>query len=547
MRGKHITLGMILLFIISILILNIGMDYHVDSKIYRDKIINLDKGWTYKGIAVNIDENRLEIPSNQSYRLNNSIPNDIQQGDHLLIRGSLSDVTVFVADEMIYEKKLENDRFPRSPYASLWHLVEIPSHSRGDELSVVYRSPYENMNGFLNPIYYGPRGDILVFLLSQYGPPFVIDCLLLLVGIVLLILALFIPGPNYKEVMYLAFLAITSGLWLIAESRMLQFFIGNTPLIGSLAYLMLALVPLPFVGYVRGLLSEESGKPLILIVYSSCLSFVLINITQFLGIRDYFEMLWLTHGNIFLSSLLVMRQLFVDIRVKKNKLAKHCLVSLCVLLIFVLLELYQFTFLYSLHVTLLVRLGVLAFIMLLGHGVAKEFFAQFKKSYQAEFYEELAFLDQLTQGPNRMAFERDLEEAFLQEDDLSKLRMVILDLNKLKVINDTFGHVVGDDAIRTAYSLINTHFGHLGATYRIGGDEFACLIFNHSYGDYAKACATFEQSTRTLNAKKIYVFSIAYGSVQYNSKLDTTSEKMMHRADVRMYQEKKGAFVTELK
>ena len=53
---------------------------------------------------------------------------------------------------------------------------------------------------------------------------------------------------------------------------------------------------------------------------------------------------------------------------------------------------------------------------------------------------------------------------------------ISIDLNGLKRVNDTYGHVAGDELIRAAADCMKNSFNEYGKIYRIGGDEFAVII-----------------------------------------------------------------------
>jgi diguanylate cyclase (GGDEF)-like protein len=89
---------------------------------------------------------------------------------------------------------------------------------------------------------------------------------------------------------------------------------------------------------------------------------------------------------------------------------------------------------------------------------------------QLEHVRYLADHDALTGLPNRRSFVRALEEA--RGTDFA---LVLLDLDEFKQVNDTRGHVGGDELLRTAaHELAGAVDGD--AAYRVGGDEFALLL-----------------------------------------------------------------------
>ncbi len=89
-----------------------------------------------------------------------------------------------------------------------------------------------------------------------------------------------------------------------------------------------------------------------------------------------------------------------------------------------------------------------------------------------------------------------------------------------------------------SYDLINLHFSIIGKSYRIGGDEFACIIPTQDTVIFEQACSDFDESIRKYNDNLYYSLGIALGSVIYDPAHDKTVKLMMHRADRNMYKAK---------
>jgi diguanylate cyclase (GGDEF)-like protein len=439
----------------------------------------------------------------------------------------------------IYEFKLDQGLF-KIASASLWHVVPVPDHSTGSTLEITYQSPYDKMNGLINPVMYGTHGDLMFYVLEKYGQPFLIDVLILLFGIIMLIIAFIIPKNMYNNIWYIGLFAVVASLWMIGESRMLQFFTGNERLLGSLPFISIALISIPFVHYIKNIVSDPRGKILEKIIVGNWGLIGLIITLQVLDIADFFETLILSHLYMVLIIVVILNVLYKAIKLDQNNTAKHTLYAILSLFVFFAIEVCRFYFLSASDVTVLVRLGIMVFIILLSQETAKQVFKRLKKSHQSEFYEKMAYLDQLTQGPNRMAFEQDLDGAFNNLESRMNLRLVILDMNQLKNINDTHGHITGDDAIRTSYNLIDQHFGTIGKSYRIGGDEFACIIPTQDTVIFEQACSDFDESIKKYNDNLYYPLGIALGSVIYDPVHDKTVKLMMHRADTNMYKAKRS-------
>ncbi|MGW8188843.1 GGDEF/EAL domain-containing response regulator [Sphingomonas hankookensis] len=85
----------------------------------------------------------------------------------------------------------------------------------------------------------------------------------------------------------------------------------------------------------------------------------------------------------------------------------------------------------------------------------------------------LANRDPLTGAPNRLAFLRNLSE---QARRPGAFAMAMIDLDRFKLINDTLGHLVGDELIRTICAILIDRTGDHGFVARLGGDEFGVLL-----------------------------------------------------------------------
>lgn len=88
-------------------------------------------------------------------------------------------------------------------------------------------------------------------------------------------------------------------------------------------------------------------------------------------------------------------------------------------------------------------------------------------------HQRRAFTDALTGHPNRTSYHAALSK--LEEDPADDWALMVLDLDNLKVVNDTFGHHAGDTLLRIASDRIAVA-ARPDRTFRIGGDEFAVIL-----------------------------------------------------------------------
>ena len=114
-------------------------------------------------------------------------------------------------------------------------------------------------------------------------------------------------------------------------------------------------------------------------------------------------------------------------------------------------------------VTLLVASGIAA---VASRAIGRAQLALWRAKAEVE---RLSRTDPLTGLLNRRALLADLDGS------VDTMTLVITDLDHFKRVNDTHGHLVGDEVIRTVSSLMSDHLADLGRVGRLGGEEFAFL------------------------------------------------------------------------
>lgn len=92
---------------------------------------------------------------------------------------------------------------------------------------------------------------------------------------------------------------------------------------------------------------------------------------------------------------------------------------------------------------------------------------------------EMASTDQLTGLYNRYKFDEILDDRIrLSKRSNQTVALLSLDLDFFKAVNDSFGHLVGDELLKEVANRICTSIRATDTPARIGGDEFAIIVFN---------------------------------------------------------------------
>jgi len=94
--------------------------------------------------------------------------------------------------------------------------------------------------------------------------------------------------------------------------------------------------------------------------------------------------------------------------------------------------------------------------------------------------EHLAKIDDLTGLYNKRAF----NQAFERNDDEKKISgLLFIDVDSFKTYNDFYGHMQGDDTLSKLGEQLNNYNSHHCGVYRIGGEEFGMILYNHNEED----------------------------------------------------------------
>ena len=150
---------------------------------------------------------------------------------------------------------------------------------------------------------------------------------------------------------------------------------------------------------------------------------------------------------------------------------------------------------------------------------------------------EKAERDALTGVKSKYAFaeaEKKLNREIC-EGEAEAFAIAVCDLNRLKEVNDTQGHIAGDEYIKQACHMICTVFRH-SPVYRIGGDEFAVILKGRDYEHRELLTEKIKESSLKHLEDGVV---IAIGTADFDPDSDRAVASMFERADAAMYDNKK--------
>lgn len=153
----------------------------------------------------------------------------------------------------------------------------------------------------------------------------------------------------------------------------------------------------------------------------------------------------------------------------------------------------------------------------------------------------LSLADEITGLRNRRGFFTLAEaELALARRMQRSLLLFYADLDGLKIINDTWGHVEGDRAIRDAAAVLRRTFRDADILARLGGDEFAVLAFSNGEDNADAIVRRLQSNVEELNRTvgRLYRLAISVGVVRCEAVSRTPLDELLAQADAEMYRVK---------
>jgi diguanylate cyclase (GGDEF)-like protein len=153
--------------------------------------------------------------------------------------------------------------------------------------------------------------------------------------------------------------------------------------------------------------------------------------------------------------------------------------------------------------------------------------------------EEAAFTDHLTGLANRRRFERQLEREVNRTLRLEHpFSLLMIDIDDFKRLNDTFGHDMGDEAIRRIGKVLREGTRGIDLAARIGGEEFAVLLVETELTRGLEVAERLRMAIRDLSIPPVDYLTASFGVAECPSSAQTSTD-ILKAADNLLYQAKR--------
>ena len=147
--------------------------------------------------------------------------------------------------------------------------------------------------------------------------------------------------------------------------------------------------------------------------------------------------------------------------------------------------------------------------------------------------------DPLTNLVNRAELERRLERGLMLSQERNQAHVFLyIDIDQFKIINDTAGHVAGDELIRQLAGKLKKHIRESDTLARLGGDEFGVLLENCAVNhakEIAKKILEMISEFRFYWEGRNYLVGVSIGFVEINQQNVNSVGEILSAADIACY------------
>ena len=162
---------------------------------------------------------------------------------------------------------------------------------------------------------------------------------------------------------------------------------------------------------------------------------------------------------------------------------------------------------------------------------------------ESDVFLEESHTDKLTKLRNRMGFFNDIQKKFntYLEDSSKKLSLFICDIDKFKLVNDTYGHNTGDEVLKHVASILSENCRNCDGVYRWGGEEFIMIMTDTGLQGCAEKAEQIRQiieANDCVTDQYTVHHTMSFGVTEIDNSL--TIEANISVADEKLYKAKES-------
>ena len=300
------------------------------------------------------------------------------------------------------------------------------------------------------------------------------------------------------------------------------------------------LLAVPMLRFLQNIGNMKKYRLLDLGIFTFYLNAVLQGVLVILGAFEFKDMLFVTHILLFVWVLISAVLLIREYRKHKQReihllLIAYIIVGTSGIIALILYWLFEISYYGSIF-----ELGNLVFLVLVIADAVMMMADNVRYRLESQAYERLSREDGMTGLETRANFEKKLESISADMGRYRDILLMYIDIDQLRVINEEYGRAAGDEMVVISARCVENVFQEKGTCYRIGGDEFAVLVYDPEVPDEFWP-ERLKEELRNIGRGCRHRFSLSLGCSHLRNK-DGSLKSMgewKYEADRKLYKNKK--------
>ncbi|EFM38742.1 diguanylate cyclase (GGDEF) domain protein [[Eubacterium] yurii subsp. margaretiae ATCC 43715] len=444
------------------------------------------------------------------------------------------DVDVIVDGKVIYRDHVDNKNFTYSggyPY----RIIKIPQNITTPIVKIKVKPRLKLVHTYtIRPIEIGKKANFYTYLMKDGFVGMTISAILLFIFFIstLMYLISAMLKSKISKLYNVGLISLFGGVYSLTSFKVMSYlFSPNIEFLYFIEYTSLLLLPYPMLKILESGANEKGKKILFWIKNIVVINYISQVIMTFLGIFVFKDILIFSHIIICSSMIGGIGVLFISNNNKKSRRGIAIIFSTYIFLslLFVIIT-FKGNGQYTMYGFIL--WGFIFFIIFQIAQGTISYIQSKNENARTNLYKKYIYQDIMTGLQSRFAFEEKMKEIKNSPIDAT---IISCDLNDLKKVNDTMGHVYGDAMIKKAGDVLKNYFRGANV-YRTGGDEYVVIsekILEDSYVENFKYREFFIEISEERVLVKI---SIGKCDVYHDGEINIYEAFKI--ADEKMYEDK---------
>ncbi|WP_026525494.1 MULTISPECIES: GGDEF domain-containing protein [unclassified Butyrivibrio] len=523
-----------------------------------EKVSVLSDGWDVRYNDVEFTD--VSLPA-----LRRLIGSATQKGDHIVLENKVEGLGIYTAPTLLFESRFSawrvtcNGKLVGEHNFDLYEINEfigcedtflnLPSCG-GAEASVIiieYLVSEDSAYNFYESPVIGEYMDVLLYAVYSNMFVFMTSAFLMIFGLMFFAISIGFRSdlPEMDMQIYSSLLYIMLGVWFLTQFRLMDIFLDTGGHQTEIEYISLYLL-VPLMYMVMGCMQDYLKDKVFLFfsVSGTVISLSLIAI-HFMGLVHINRMLMVYQINALAMCVLMIVYLVRDSI--NHRITNSQIIQLAGETVLALSFFFN-VFFYYLEVAGIseqimlskkaVPLGAICMVFATLVNYRIYISDSYASKVEHQSLARLAYEDDLTGIPNRSRYEKYLTDLGKTDEDYC---VVSIDLNGLKSVNDTKGHLVGDKYLSEFTEAFTGCFGKSGFIARIGGDEFVSILRGDDLDMADELIQRLDGALLEMNKKDPSMERSAAAGFAYRHETNGSDWNSVYLlADERMYKKKSG-------